>query len=72
MEENPESLNEDKSQEAEQDKDDGQTQQDQKESDEKELEVLLQPDSLDNIASVHSQSVIRLDLKKRPSRPWLL
>ncbi|KAF3849098.1 hypothetical protein F7725_015595 [Dissostichus mawsoni] len=71
MEENPESLNKDKNQEAEQDKDDGQeqTQQDQKENDEKELEVLLQPDSLDNIASVHSQAVIRLDLKKGPLDP---
>ncbi|XP_063745836.1 opsin 4xa [Eleginops maclovinus] len=68
MEENPECLNKDKKQEAEQDKKGGQeqteTQQVQKEKDDKELEVLLQPDSLDKIASVHSQAVIRLDLKK--------
>ncbi|XP_029300356.1 opsin 4xa [Cottoperca gobio] len=63
-EENPESWNNDKKQEDEQEKEGEHEQREaqhvQKERDEKEL------DSLDNIVCVHSQAVIRLDLKKGP------
>lgn len=67
-EESPESWNKEKKREDEQvmegEHEQRETQQVQKEIDEKESQVLIQQDSLDNIVCVHSQAIIRPNSKK--------
>lgn len=68
LEENPEGWNKEKKQEDGQGKEGEhehrQAQQVQKETDEAQLQVLNQPDSLDNIVCVNSQATIRPNSKK--------
>ncbi|XP_035862929.1 opsin 4xa isoform X4 [Sander lucioperca] len=65
-EENPNSWNKENTQEDEEKEGEHEQREAQQVQKEKEVKDLIQPDSLDNIVCVHSQAIIRPNLKKVP------